>query len=484
MEANAGHPLPRVPTGIAGLDVLLGGGLPEGKFILLHGAPGTGKTTTAVQFLLHGAARGETCLFIALGNSEEQLRSLAASHAWSLDGIDVRELPVDRLFSPEQTLFPSQQVELTRFTEWVRGLIEEFRPQRLVIDTIAYLRALAHEASRYRTELILLRRLLEERGVTAVVIDADDTELDATIRALTDGIIHLEQLHPKYGGQRYRLHVVKMRHIRFHGGYHDFVIRPDGVEVFPRVIPSPERHRTSWTTVSSGDPTLDAMLGGGFASGTACMLVGPSGSGKSTLSNLCADRLLRRERRVAVFLLEERLEMFFQRTTGIGLRLEDAQRAGLLDVQKIDPGTVSPGEFGQRVRDAAEAGAELVVIDSLTGYLSVMQEEAMLVTQLHDLFSFLAQNDVLVLFTVEQHGLVGELLTTPMRISEMADTVLLLRYGESQGGIHKTVTVLKKRHGGHEKGARELRIDDHGVSVGERNPEFRNLLSSTLDLPE
>lgn len=484
METPSQFVLPRVSTGIDGLDVILGGGLPHETFLLLQGDPGAGKTTAAIQFLRAGAERGESCLFIALGNSIKQLGALALSHDWSLDGIEVRELPVEEVFVARQTVFPSQEVELAELTDWIRELIDELEPARVVIDAISYLRSLVEVPSRYRMEIVRLRRLFEKRGITALVIDSSNDEADSTIRMLTDGIIDLTQLHPQYGGQRFHLRVQKMRHIPFHGGFHDFVIRRGGLRIFPRVVPDPERQRTSWSLVPSGLDGLDAMLAGGLETGTACMLLGPSGVGKSTLGNIYASTMLERGGRVAVFLFEERLEMFFHRTAELGLELESHVRSGRLDVRRIDPGTISPGEFGQHIKNAAEDGAEMVVIDSLSGYLTAMAEEAMLVTQLHDLLNYLAQKDVLTIFTVEQHGLVGDALTAPLRVSEVADAVLLLRYVERGGNVCKTVSVLKKRYGAHEKGVRELIIERDRVGLGERDPRFRDILESTLSAPE
>lgn len=472
----------RVSTGVPGLNEVLCGGLPEEGLHLIHGAPGTGKTTMAMQFLRAGVEQGDSCVFISVLTSARQLESMARSYGWDLAGIELHEYSMNGLLTEEQTIFPSHQVEGARFTEWLQTVVEETKPDRLVVDSISHLHALSGNLARYRAELVALRELFSKHGGTVMLVNTEENDGDGTIRALADGIIEPVQLHPEYGGQRFHLRVMKMRDTSFHGGYHDFVIRSGGVEVFPRVVPSPARQRTSWTTIASGIDNLDEMLHGGIASGSTCMLIGPSGVGKSTLGNVYVDQMMSKGKRAAIFLFEERLDAFFRRTGGVGLHFDSAVAEGRLLVEKIDPGTVSPGEFGQMVENAVADGVQIVLIDSLTGYLSAMPEEGVLPMQLQDLFNFLVQHDVLTLFTVEQQGLVGRDLDAPIRVSEVTDTILLLRYFEHNGELCKSLAVLKKRHGQHEKGVRQVEISHEGLRVAGRNSEFQDLLSNTLHL--
>lgn len=481
MSDAAVEPLDRMRTGIEGLDSILGGGYPKGNFVLIQGDPGTGKTTAGVQFLLDGAANGERVVFVALGNSRQQLERLSASHGWSLDGIAFEELAVEEIFSGRQTVFPSRDVELSELTTWLREVLDEHRPQRMVIDAISYLRTLSEDLARYRMEVIALRKLLEETRISTLVIDSFDAEEDVTLQSLTDGTITFEQLERHYGGQRLQVIVEKMRYIPFHGGYHDFEVRTGGVEVFPRLVPAPRREASSWTQLGSGIDELDAMVGGGLERGSACMMIGPSGTGKSTLCNLYLDMVLKRDARAAVFLFEERLDMFYHRTGALGFEFDREAYEERLWLEKVDVGTISPGEFGQMIGRAVDWGAEVVVIDSLSGYFSSMVEEETLLSQVSDLINFLVQSDVLVLFTVEQRGLVGDALTAPISVSALSDTVLLLRYATNDGEIRKTVTALKKRHGPHEKVPRRLIISPERITVGQEEGEIRHLLDTSLE---
>ena len=468
------------PTGIEGLDTVLGGGLPRHRFYLIEGEPGSGKTTLALQFLLDGAARGEPVLYVTLSETAEELRAIAASHGWSLDAVRVVELttPADDLEPEAQyTLFHPSEIELSEITRAVLDQVRAVRPSRLVFDSLSEMRLLARDPLRYRRQILALKQFFAGRQCTVLLLDQAESEVDSIVT----GVLTLEQHAPAYGGSRRRLRVNKMRGMPLSGGYHDFNIRTGGLIVHPRVMggdgPFP-----SHEPVSSGVEAIDRLVGGGLDRGTSALFMGPSGVGKSTLTTQYVCSALERGEHAAVFVFDERLPTFFARAAGLGMELTRHVDSGRLLVQQVDPAELSPGEFAQVVRQAVEQRrANLVVIDSLNGYLNAMFANQFLPVQLHELLTYLAHSGVLTLLVVAQRGLVGSDIDAPVDISYLADTVVLLRYFEAGGSVHQALSVLKKRSGQHERTIRELRIGPVGLRVSEPLTEFHGVLTG---LPE
>ena len=480
-----GHPVfpDRVSTGVSGLDQILRGGLPQGEVYLVQGEPGSGKTTLGLHFLFAGVAHGETALYLTLSQTKRSLDQIARSHGWSLDPVTVREFrgAVDQ--DPTQTVFHSTEVELEEVLEAIRTAIDEEEPERVVIDTIADVRVLAGDATRYRRDLLELRQFLHQRGCTALFLDdTPDGGGDRELQNQAQGVLALEQEAPEYGDVRRRLQIVKMRATPFLSGFHNFTIDTGGIDVFPRVKASGVNGYDTWGPMLSGVPELDAMLGGGLREGTACLVAGPTGSGKTAVAFQFAYAAAERGERAAVFLFNERLETFAMRAASLGMPVEAHVEAGRLMIEQINTGGITPSEFGQRVRAAVEeGGARVVVIDSLSGYINAMLHRHLLVSQMHELVTFLSQRGVLTLLVADQHGSIGGTDPAgPAHVSYLADSVILLRYQEQEGWRRRTIAVLKQRHGPHALSAHTLDLSKDGVSVGGPVEGFVGL---TLDPP-
>jgi circadian clock protein KaiC len=171
-------PHSRLPTGIAGLDNILAGGLPQGQIFLVEGEPGTGKTTLGMQFLLEGAARGEAGLYVTLSETKSELQIVAESHQWSLDGITIFEfLPNEGSLEREDqyTAFHPSEIEFQDTMETILREIEARDPRRLVIDSLSDLRLLSRDSLRYRRQILALKRYFANRNSTVLLLD-DRTE--------------------------------------------------------------------------------------------------------------------------------------------------------------------------------------------------------------------------------------------------------------------------------------------------------------------
>jgi circadian clock protein KaiC len=469
-------------TGVPGLDDVLMGGLSKGNIFLLEGAPGTGKTTIALRFLMSGVEVGERGLYITMSETDSELRSGAASHGWELDeNIVVAEVvPPESLLDAEQqqSLLYSSDLELGETITKILAAFQQTQPKRVVIDSLSEVRLLAQSSLRYRRQVLALKHFFARTGSTVLLLDDLSSEAaDKTVHSIAHGVIKLEELAPDYGAERRRLRILKYRGRAFRGGYHDLAIREGGVAVYPRLVAAEHRSRLPRATISCGVPELDALLGGGVERGSSTLVLGPAGTGKSTFVLQFIAAAYARGEKAAMFVFEEELGLLFDRTRIMGFDLEAMRDAGYLHIEQVDAAELSPGEFAHRVRERVDgAQAKTVVIDSLNGYQAAMPEENALVLHIHELLQYLNRQGASTFLTVAQHGLVGD-MKAPVEVTYLADTVILLRYFEALGRVRRAVSVIKKRTGRHEETIREFRIDHGGLSVGEALNNFQGVLA-------
>jgi circadian clock protein KaiC len=471
----------RARTGIPGLDDVLAGGLPRRRLYVVQGSPGAGKTTIGLQFLLAGRDAGERGLYVTLSETIEELRASSKAHGWSLEGIDLHEVlpPEDVSAEAENTLFHPSEVELNETTGTIIREIERCNPTRLVIDSLSEIRLLSQNALRYRRQLLSLKQFLAGRQCTSMFLDeAGNEEGDMHLQTISHGVLRLEQLAPQFGAERRRLRILKLRGLKFRGGYHDFKIETGGIEVFPRLIAAEHVEPAEGGTMASGIPALDSLLGRGVDRGTTTLIMGPAGTGKSIIASQYASAAAARGEKVLMVIFDEGTGTLLQRTGALGIPFARFVENRMIQVRPIDPAELGPGEFTHLVRNSVEReGARLIVIDSLSGFFNAMPEERLLTVQLHELFTFLRQKGVVVLITLPQHGFVGPNLGSPVEVSYLADTVVLLRYFEADGEIRKAISVVKKRSGLHEPFIRELAMDSGGLRVGPPLRGFHGILS-------
>jgi circadian clock protein KaiC len=469
-------------TGIAGLDHILGGGFPYDRVYLIEGDPGSGKTTLGLQFLREGLRREEKVLYVTLSETRSELAAVAESHGWTLDGMAIHELNGgdDGAFNPDDqyTFFHPSEVELGETTKVVLAQVERVNPTRVVFDSLSEMRLLAREPLRYRRQILGLKQFFVGRRCTVLLLDDRTSQAgDLQLQSLAHGVVTLEQLAPEYGAERRRLRVVKLRGVKFQGGFHDFVITTGGLVVYPRLVAAESRANGQPGTADTGIAEFNDLLGGGLDRGTSTLFIGPAGAGKSALATKAAATAACRGEHVFMYLFDEGLDTFRRRAAGLGADVEPHLASGRMVLTQIDPAEMSPGEFADRVRtDTVHGGASFLVIDSLNGYISSMPEERFLLAQLHELFMFLRQRSVVTISIVAQHGLIGA-MQAPVDLSYLADNVVLLRFFEAAGEVRQAISVLKKRSGPHEKTIRELRLRSSGIELGDPLRDFHGVLT-------
>jgi circadian clock protein KaiC len=472
-----------VSSGSPQLDYILRGGYAANRVHLVEGEPGAGKTTLGLQFLMEGASKNERCLYITLSETKNELLHVSRTHNWDLSGIDIFELVPPELSldsEREQSIVYASDLELGETVQMVMDEVERIAPARIVFDSLSEIRLLAQGPLRFRRQVLALKHYFAKHNCTVLFLDdLTQNEDDLSLHSLAHGVLRLEQVAQTYGAERRRLRVYKMRGRSFRGGFHDFAIRTGGVAIFPRLVAAAHPDDGYGEKLAeSGVAELDSLVGGGLDYGTTNLLIGPSGSGKSTVALQYVAAAMERGEKVLIVSFDETERVFTRRASGLGVDVAKYRDNGLLTLRQVDPAELSPGELAASIREEVEAGARVVVLDSLSGYQHAMPEEQFMLLQMHELVTYLNQQGVLTFLLLAQSGMVGQ-MQSPVDITYLSDTVLLLRFFEAHGEIRRALSVLKKRTGPHEVAIRELRIGGNGIRVGEKLDGFRGVLTGT-----
>ncbi|MCW6506823.1 ATPase domain-containing protein [Lichenifustis flavocetrariae] len=473
-----------ISTGLASLDYILQGGYAFNRVHLIEGEPGSGKTTLGLQFLLDGQSKGERCLYITLSESRDELVQVAETHGWDMHGIEIFELVPPELsldVDREQSIVYSSDLELGETVRMVMDEVDRVAPSRIVFDSLSEIRLLAQGPLRFRRQLLALKHYFAQRHCTALFLDdLTQTNDDLSLHSLAHGVLRLEQIALPYGTERRRLRVYKMRARQFRGGFHDFVIRPGGLRIFPRLTAGAHPDEGYANRVAtSGIAELDTLTGGGIDYGTSTLVIGPSGSGKTTLTMQYVITALGRNEHVFFVSFDETERVFMQRAAGLGMDVSEQANHGRFVFRQVDPAEISPGELTGLIRRQVEQhGATVVVLDSLSGYQHAMLEEKYLLLQMHEIVTYLNQQGVLTFLVLTQTGMIGT-MQSPVDLTYLSDSVMLLRFFESDGDIRRAMSFLKRRTGPHETTLREFRIDQSGIRVGPKLSGFRGVLTGT-----
>ena len=425
----------RITTGIEGLDKILHGGFTADRLYLIEGMPGSGKTTLAFQFLLEGVRRGEQVLYLTLSETRSEIEGVAASHGWSLDGMNVSELmPSEDALEPDEqyTVFHPSEVELSETTRRILDEVERVKPTRIVFDSLSELRLLAGGALRYRRQILALKQFFAGRRCTVLLLDdLTSAEHDLQVQSIAHGALLLEHTVPLFGEARRRLSVTKFRGSDFRGGYHDYAIRRGGLRGLSapgrRRVPAALESRThrKRSRASRRDAGRRPRARHEHAD------PGRRGHGEVDARGAVRGACAAQGGGAAFFIFDESVNTLYSRCEGLNIPLKEHVEAGRIDVRQVDPAELSPGEFADTIRAAVEQRhVQLVVIDSLNGYLNSMPDETFLVVQLHELLTYLGQSGVATILIAAHHGMMSSQMSAPVDASYLADAVVLLRYFE------------------------------------------------------
>lgn len=472
-------PIKKLPTGVPGLDQVLGGGLPEFSFSLIAGPPGSGKTTLAHQILFHNASADRPALyFTVLG--EPPLKMLRYQQQMGFFAPEKVDDSIHFVSLSHEVLHQ----DLGKVLQSIVREVDESSPRLVVVDSFRTLVRVAE--GRGEMELqgfvqMLAIHLTSWEATTFLVGEYLESEMrDNPVFTVADGILWLSQ-HVDRNSVVRKLQVMKMRGQAPLPGLHTFRITDAGLQVFPRTIQRMESEKvTPLKRISSGIPGMDAMMGGGMSAGDSILLAGPSGSGKTVFATHFVAEGVKQGEPGVIAIFEEHPQEYLARASSLGFDLEAMVRRGDLKVIYLRPLDLSVDETLLEILESVQQlGAKRVVIDSLSGF-----ELALAPTfredfreSLYRMVGTLTGGGVAVLMTVEVVEAFDQLRFSPHEVSFLSDVILLLRYVEIQGQLRRVLSVVKMRHSDHSKDWREYQITSHGMALGGTLERYRGIIT-------
>jgi circadian clock protein KaiC len=471
MNQGQGVVIKKLPSGVSGLDIILGGGVPEGSFNLVAGPPGTGKTTLAQQFVFENATPERTALFFTV-LGEPAVKMLRHQQQYTFfDAGKVGE-SIRFVNLSDDAIERGLEGALERIIEEVERSGASF----VVVDSF---RALTHALpagsaapSKVPGVLQRLAMHLTTWQVTSFLVgEYEDVDLTGNpVFTIADTIVWLAQAADNNSIVR-KLQVVKIRGQAPMPGLHTYRITDGGLQVFPRLSLVVDEHERETPTgrAATGVPGLDEMMGGGIPTGDSVLVAGPSGSGKSVLATQFIAEGGKHGDAGVLVVFEEHPKEYLHRADGLGFKLRDMIEAGTLEALYLRPLDLSPDETLHEIREAVKrVGAKRVVIDSMSGFELALAPtfRADFRESLYRLVGALTGVGITVLTTMEVTQGHDEFRFTPNVISFLADDLISLRYVEVDRELRKVLAVVKMRGSQHSKAYREYEITEQGFVVG------------------
>ena len=475
----------KIPTGVRGLDEILGGGIPEFSFNIIAGTPGCGKTTLAHQIVFANATPEKPALyFTVLG--EPAIKMLRYQQQFSY--FDESKLGKAIRFINLSDLLLGK--DLNAVLEAIVKQVTEANPGVVVVDSFRTVvrKAMANDGELEMQLFIqrLAQFLTSWQATTFLVGEyAQDEMRDNPLFTVADGLIWLWQVTERNSVVR-KLQVFKLRGQASVPGLHTIRIGNGGMEAFSRTLGLVSKRSKSMPIrrLSTGIAELDTMMGGGILEGDSLLIAGPSGTGKSALATQFISEGLRNGEPGIMAIFEERPEGYTERADSFGLNLKEPQNEGKLEVLYLRPLDLSVDETMREILDAIErVGAKRLVIDSLVGFEMALAPDfrADFRESLYRMISALTAAGITILSTVEVEDTFTSMPFSHYAISFLTDDILRLRYVEIDGQLRKVMVVIKMRGGNHAKDIREYVITDKGVVV--IHPRETNYSGLTTGIP-
>lgn len=475
----------RLPSGVPGLDQVLGGGIPELSFNLIAGGPGGGKTTLAHQIMFANASPERTAVYFGI-IGEPPIKMLRYQQQY--DFFDAKKLgdgAVRFVHLGQQAL----EGGMTKVLEAIVQELDRSSPGIVVVDSFRALVRTALDAGPGGEEQLtsfmqrMALALTSYEATTFLVGEYADGEHDSAVFTVADGLVWLYQAVERNSVVR-KLQVMKMRGQGQIPGLHVSRITTAGFTVFPRLLQPAEvvAGHPLRDRLSTGVPSLDEMMGGGIPSGYSVLVAGPSGSGKTVLSNQFIVEGADRGENGIVAIFEKRPNDYLK-TTPRGERFEELVREGRLEVLYLRPLDLSIDETLVEIQDAVKRlGAKRAVIDSLSGL-----ELALAPTfredfkeSLYRMMGALTGLGVTVVATVELADTYTDLRFSPHGIAFLTDAIVIQRYLEIGGRLERAMSVVKVRASQHSKELRAYEVSsDGGIVIGAPIKGYRGLLTGT-----
>jgi len=479
MSARDKVKIHKLPTGVPGLDDILGGGFPEYSFNIIAGAPGCGKTTMAHQFVFANATPERPALYFTI-LGEPALKMLRYQQQYTF-------FDLSKLNSSVRFINLSEVLEnrgLVGILEEITKGVEAANPSIIVVDSfrtvVRHVQENEVQVQAFVQNLGLL--LTSWEATTFLIGEYVESELrDNPVFTVADGLIWLYQTVERNSVVR-KLQIMKLRGQASVPGMHTFRITDGGLQAFSRTLglSTRKQRKPDAKRLSMGIPELDEMLGGGIPAGDSLLIAGSSGTGKSLLATQFISAGIRAGQPGIVAVFEERPEEYAARADSFGLDLHTPIKDGHLKVIYLRPLDLSVDETMQEILDAIKAmGAKRLVIDSLAGFEMALAPgfRTDFRESLYRMIFSLTGIGVTILSTVEIEESFTELLFSTYSISFLTDDIIRLRYAEIEGQLRKLLMVVKMRGGPHSTDIRDYEITSKGLVLGERLTGYEHLIT-------
>lgn len=474
--------LKKEKTNIPGLDEILHGGLTKGFSYLVSGGTGAGKTILSLQWLLADFTKNDACMYITIAEPASELQANVDGFGWSLDNINILDLSPKKDYGKveEYNVFTPEEVELTQIWETIYEAIEKDKPQKLVIDSVTFLRYLSTDEFQFRKHMLVFVNYLKTIGCTALLVyEPAEMEKDASLALSVDGIISLKRKITTSRIIELRtLEIEKLRGGGYLSGSHYYKITNQGIHIYPHKIEPSLSVPVAEELLPSGIHGLDVLLRGGIESGTCTLITGPTGVGKTSVGMQFLVEAAKNGKPSVLYSFEETMDFIMKRSEKIGIDLKPFIQTELIKIIYINPLELNPDEFLDKIRKRVEGGVKVLMLDSLRGYDIAMEQFGNIIAHVQNMSNYLKSNQITTIFINEIENITGNLKLTDFGVSHIFDNALLLRYAEIDGNILHIISCLKKRVGSFEPELRELKIiEGSGITVGDKLSDLQGVLS-------
>lgn len=476
----------KIPTGIPGLDLITEGGLPKGRTTLVSGTAGSAKTVFAVQFLAEGIKADEPGVFVTFEESSSDIRANMQGLKWPIAKWERQGkwAFVDASPQPEETIVTGAY-DLGALLARVEHAVTKVKARRVSFDSLGAIFTQFSEAAIVRRELFRIACALKEMGVTSVMTAERTSEYGEISRYgveefVADNVIILRNILEDEKRRR-TIETLKFRGTFHQKGEYPFTVMPGhGIIVIP-LSAIQLKQKSSNLRISSGNQELDRMCGGGFFRDSIVLVTGATGCGKTLMTTEFVGGGTGKGERCLLFAFEESRDQLIRNATGWGVNFEQMEKKGKLKVVCSYPESAGLEDHLIKMKELIEEfKPHRVAVDSLSALerVSTLKGYREFVI---GLTSFIKLHQIAGLFTATTPSLMGGTSVTEAHISTITDAIILLRYVEMFGEMHRGITVLKMRGSMHEKEIREFHIDGEGMHVGK---PFRNVTGILSGFPQ
>jgi len=460
--------LPKISTGIYGLDQILEGGFPESRTTIISGGPGCGKSIIGLEFIYRNAVNGTPGLFVSFEEKADAILQNAMTLGWNLKELEKdKKISICAPYIDPKTII-SGQFSIMGLMTIIDAKLKELNTNHMVIDAIDILLKIFNDESKERNEIYSFHNWIQEKKITTILTVKSLTECTSPIRYdfldfMADCVIHLDNRVDEQKSTS-RLRVIKYRGSYFGKNEYPYIIKKNGISIVP-ISKSGLRHRPLGAYISSGNEDFDNVLGGGYRKCSCVLISGITGSGKTTLANTFIENACNKNRsRILYIGFEESQEAIINNMLSPGIDLRPAIKTNLLQYLTALPESMDCEEHLIRAFDKInEFKPDHIIVDSISA-CPRMGSEKIAFDYIMRLLNFCKENDITCFFLNQTIKAMDIHQISGMEISSLIDTAILLGMIEEKGEINRIVIVLKSRGTSHSNQYREFQITNNGIS--------------------